>query len=118
MKKATCAPFVMLDRAMLDCEAYRSLHVTARAALIELCRLHNGRNNGEIGASNRWLGERLGCTHQGASLVIRQLITAGFIRVTQAGGFHTKGRPARYALTCYPCDTEPATKDYLYASEI
>ncbi len=106
-------PFCKLDWELIDCEAYRALSAVARAALVELCRCHNGRNNGRISAPVRWLGARLGVAYKTAARALRELADLGFVRVAQAGGFNTKNTPACYTLTCSPCGSEPATKDYL-----
>lgn len=111
----TTAPFAKLEHELIDSEAYRALSMTARATLVELCRLHNGRNNGEIAAPARWLGERLGCHQTTASAALRELIGLGFVRVETPSDYNAKNRPAVYALTCYPCGDKPATKDYLSA---
>lgn len=112
MSKAS-EPFCKLDWELIDCEAYRALSDKAARALVVLMRQHNGRNNGEIVAATRWLGERMGCCQRSAAEAIRELVTLGFVRVTVPGCFHAKNRPAVYALTCYPRGDAPATKDYL-----
>ena len=40
--------FVQLFRYMLDCPAYVSLSLAARAALVEVKRGYNGSNNGRV----------------------------------------------------------------------
>ena len=113
MRKPASEPFCKLDWELLDSEAYRALSGWGMKALVALMRQHNGRNNGEIVAASRWLGNRMGCCQRSAADAIRELVKSGFVRVMAHGCFSTKNRPAVYALTCYPLGDAPATKDYL-----
>jgi hypothetical protein len=47
------APHVRLYGWLLNSPAYLSLGCPARAVLVEVTRLYNGRNNGQIGFSVR-----------------------------------------------------------------
>lgn len=48
-RKHTGGRFVQMDYSLLESNAWQSLSPSARAVYIELLRLHNGVNNGQIG---------------------------------------------------------------------
>lgn len=111
-------PFVALPKEMLACAAYRQLGAIARCVLIELANAHTGFNNGRLVASQRWLAERVGCSQSASKRALHSLVRLGFVRVARPSGFTSKRIPAQYALTCYPCDGQPPTKDYLRVCQI
>lgn len=111
-------PFVALPKEMLDSASYRQLGAIARCVLIELAGAHNGFNNGKIIASQRWLAGRLGCRQSTVARALAELVAGGFVRVARPSAFTAKRVPALYELTCYQCDGQPPTKDYLRVCEI
>jgi hypothetical protein len=88
----------------------------ARAILIELVREMNGYNNGEIGLSQRQMGERIGTSnYRRIGPAIAELMEHGLIDVSAEGVW--KQRLAReYRLTFVstgkPGHYKPATNEY------
>jgi hypothetical protein len=98
-------PFVALRHATLDSKAWLRTSATARAAYLEVHRLYNGFNNGRLALSVRDLGQRLNCSKDTASRVLRELDDNGFIRPMKIGRFDPSNRMAsEYRLTEYRCD--------------
>mgnify|MGYP001126271933 CR=1 FL=1 len=56
--EAPSGPFFALPHSVLDSEAWKRCSPHARALLMELCRQHNGRNNGHLHLSRTWLAPR------------------------------------------------------------
>lgn len=50
--------YFALPHAVLDSAAYTRCSAAARALLLELCRQHNGANNGRLQLARSWLGLR------------------------------------------------------------
>jgi hypothetical protein len=97
--------FIQLFRYVLDCPAYVSLSLVARAALIELNLGYNGSNNGKIVLSVRQLAERLGCDKGFANRALQELIEKGFIERRVKGAFSVKFRRAtEWRLNDRRCD--------------
>jgi hypothetical protein len=97
--------FIQLFRYMLDCPAYVSLSVWARAALIEVIRGYNGSNNGKIVLSVRDVAARLGCHRDTACGALHELIDKGFIAPRIKGAFSVKFRRAtEWRLNDRRCD--------------
>jgi hypothetical protein len=104
-RKAKAPAFIMLQKWMLDTEAWRALSLPARGAIIELLHIYNGVNNGNLGMSVRRLAERLGCSKATASRVLIELEDVGFIDTVHLGSFTRKQRRAsEYRLTWLRCD--------------
>lgn len=83
---------------MLASPAYRDLRPTARALLVELARLHNGKNNGQIALGNRQAAELMGMSDRTAiRRAFGELEAHGFIVATMRGGFNVKVRNERRA---------------------
>jgi hypothetical protein len=100
--------FVALPHYMMNTFAWQRLSVTARAAWLELVRVHNGSNNGRIAMPSRTLGKRLGVSKTTAERAIKELLTFGFIIITKASTFIIKRRGTEYLLTHIPDDrTDP-----------
>ena len=60
-KKQPEAPsggFFALPHGVLDSDAWKRCSPPARALLMELCRQHNGRNNGHLHLSRSWIESR------------------------------------------------------------
>jgi hypothetical protein len=79
---------------MLASPAYRSLSCYARTLLIELHRLYNGDNNGDLYMSVREAAKRIGTSTGTALKALRDLQDRGFIRPRQLGAFSYKFRHA------------------------
>jgi hypothetical protein len=89
---------VRLYEWMLASPAYRDLRPTARALLVELARIYNGRNNGKIALAERDGADLLGMADKAAiRRAFRELTDHGFITMTKKGGFNVKDRSAKRA---------------------
>lgn len=106
--------FVLLDFALLETGAYRSLGVGARALLIEFHMLYNGANNGTLFMSQRDAAERLGVrSHATAARYIAELEDRGFIKTRIKGSFSNKTKLAStFLLTNQRYNDEPATREF------
>jgi hypothetical protein len=108
---------------MLDSPAYRDLRPISRALLIEMARLYNGWNNGEIGLGERQAAKLLGMTDRAAvRRALADLQAHGFIAKTKPSGFSMKVRgPQRateWRLEWLPMERRgqapiPATKTFM-----
>ena len=104
--------FVMLERYMLNSEAYLSLHVAARALIPEFGRIYNGTNNGSIGMGRLTVEKRLHCGKRVAERALNELLDRGFLEITYKGMF-TIRRATEYRLTWLPTKGLPATKEFM-----
>ncbi|MER9763114.1 Bro-N domain-containing protein [Mesorhizobium sp. M0138] len=115
---------VRLYHWMLDCPAYQSLDVYARALLIEFKKRYTGTNNGDIAFSGKEMEEALGCSNRPADRALRDLTDRGFVKLAKRGHFDWKARDnggnraSTYVLTEYSIDypqrsAMPATKDFM-----
>lgn len=102
--------FASIPTIVLESEAWRTSGLLERAIMIELVNLHNGFNNGQIGASQRYLGERLNMQNYGAiGRAVAGLMMRGFIDVAAESNRHQ--RLAReYRLTWLPTGEPPHRK--------
>jgi hypothetical protein len=101
------ARHVRLHLWELQSEAYRSLSVGARALLVEMKALHNGRNNGELFLSVREAARRLGTSKNYADKCLSELRDRGFIQPHVVGAFNLKsgarrGQATSWVLTEFP----------------
>ncbi len=94
--------------------AFDSLSFGAVRTLIELYRLFNGENNGELFMSARELARRLHCGKSLAAELLAELHAKGFIRPKQVGAFNVKRGPATvWILTEHPHAGHLPTKDFM-----
>jgi DNA-binding MarR family transcriptional regulator len=108
--------FVQLHWYLLDSEAWKALSFGARAAFVEVARLYNGHNNGQLALSARTLAERLGCSKATAARALNELEEKGFVGVQRLGTFRRRDRLAtEYFLTLYRNDVnyDPPTKAFM-----
>jgi hypothetical protein len=99
------APHVRLYGWLLNSPAYLSLSCPARALLVELTRLYNGRNNGQIGLSVRRASERCNIARGTAQRAFAELQERGFIELVMKGAFSRKAPHAtEWRLTWLSCD--------------
>lgn len=116
-RNAGSTRFIMLDHYIFDCPAYRTMKPGPRALLWELIRLHNGRNNGQIGLGVRSAAQELGVSKDTAAGYFQKLMERGFIAVARSGGFNIKDpqsrRVSEWRLTWISTDCMPATKEFL-----
>lgn len=105
---------VRLHAYLLNSAAWRSLSVCARAGLVELYALYDGRNNGAIFMSERELGRRLAVDRRTGRSALAELTDRGFIVATEQGGFVRKVRHATcWRLTEHECNGRLATRDFM-----
>lgn len=108
---------VRLYRHELESPAYRSLCLAARALLVEMRALYDGREN-RIHMSVREIERRLNCSQRTAQRARDELLDRGFIVLLEPASFARKVPHAPvYALTSEPLDPSrdgaTATKDYM-----
>lgn len=102
-------PFVRLFNYVIDSPGYRALSMVGRAALIEVARLYNGMNNGQLALSARDLGDRIGKSKSTAARALIELEDMGFIETVRMGRFSQRNRKAcEYRLTFFRCDVSHA----------
>lgn len=83
--------FVRLDHAQISTQAYRALGLGARALLVDLVMLENGKNNGLLYLSVRDAAALLGVSdHRVAGKALDELEAMGFIAMTGDAHFSVK----------------------------
>ncbi len=83
--------FVRLDYRLLQSPAFRSLRPVARALLIELNMLYNGKNNGSIYLSVEDAAARMGVADpHTAATAFDELEARGFIKMMKNAHFAVK----------------------------
>jgi hypothetical protein len=105
MNKRLDAPHVRLYGWLLNSPAYLSLSCPARAVLVEVTRLYNGRNNGQIGLSVRRASDRCNIARGTAQRAFAELQERGFIDCMTKGAFSRKALHAsEWRMTWWGCD--------------
>jgi DNA-binding transcriptional regulator YhcF (GntR family) len=110
------APHVRLYGWLLNSPAYLSLSCPARALLVEVTRLYNGRNNGQIGLSVRRASERCNIARGTAQRAFAELQERQFIEIVTKGAFSRKSPHAsEWRLTFVACNVtgELASKAFM-----
>jgi hypothetical protein len=99
--RQTSGTFSRLPHAVQDSSSWRQCSGTAAKLLLDMIRLHNGRNNGDICATLKVL-RKFGWT-RGATInaAVHELLHYGLIELTRQGGLN---RPNLYALTWIAID--------------
>jgi DNA-binding transcriptional MocR family regulator len=113
-KKGT-GRFVQLAEWLMAADAWATMPTGPRSLYIELKRLFNGNNNGEIFLSHRDAAKALNVGRDTAGGYFRILIERGFIVVTRGHclGPEGIGQSAHYRLTEEACKSTPATKEFM-----
>jgi hypothetical protein len=104
--------FLMLTFDLLSSHAWEGLSTQARAVLIQIAKVYDGKNNGRLGASHQILSDQSRISKNTVTRAIRELVEAGFLDVIQVGAFSLKARHAsEYRITWQKCDKtgEPQT---------
>ncbi len=105
---------VRLYKWLLESPAWRSLSTGSKALYIELSKLYNGYNNGEIFLSVRDAGELLNVTKNTVSKFFKELTIKGFIKCNQQGSFEYKKRHATtWILTEHEYEDKTPTKEFM-----
>jgi hypothetical protein len=116
MSKLKSAPFVMIERTVLDSFAWRSMSMGARVLYLALRRRYNRdyHNNGKIYISVRLAATELGANRNQISRWYHELQHYGFIVMTKPGnlGLNGSGRAAHWRLTEVGYLKEMPTRDY------
>ncbi|MDP1680963.1 MAG: hypothetical protein Q8L39_04225 [Burkholderiales bacterium] len=89
--------YVALPHALLDSTAFMGASHMARSLLFEVMRQHDGRNNGHIHLSAKWLKARGWKSTDSIQKSKLELLDRGLIVKTREGGLNAG--PDRYALT-------------------
>ena len=102
-KRISGRRFIQLWTNVKRSEAYHSVSLTARAALIEMLDRYTGINNGMIGLGCRELADELRCSRGAAANALRELDDAGLAHPVTGGVWKGK-RATEWRLTFYRCD--------------
>lgn len=96
-RSGKCAPFVRLDRTLVDSFAFSALRPSSVVVLISILRRHNGMNGNKsdpiICPYSAMKGSMAPAT---ISKAIKDLVAHGFIAMVQYGGLYKQ--PNSYAL--------------------
>ena len=105
--KRKMSDFVALERYIIRSAAFRSLPPVARCALLELCYIYCGNNNGCVALSASSLAKKVGVGRSTAGRALQELKAKGFIEEVRPGGFNMKSgdrRATEWRLTFHRCD--------------
>jgi len=101
--------FVALPHDVIESPGFRRSSPAARAVLIEVARLYNGRNNGSIGVSIRDAAAWCGIGKSTAARALQDLEDSGLIERTAVGSFRDHLRIAStFRITWRRCDVTGA----------
>jgi len=95
-KSSTAHPYAAIEHRVIDSPAYASLTFSARSLLVQIARQLSKDNNGHLQATFKYL-EPYGFSENTISRGVSELISAGIIYRTRAGGYQQG--PAKYAVT-------------------
>jgi len=106
--------FVMLTHQLMDSPAYRSLSPSSRAVYLQIIRLYNGYNNGDINLGCRDAGELCNISKNTAAICFQELTEKGFIKIGRDSSFNVKTRKSRsWILTNQPLKNTPPTNEWI-----
>lgn len=108
--------FVQLPEYLQVSEAWVTMQPGPRALYIELKRIFNGRNNGEIFLSHRDAAKRLNVHRNTVGKYFNELEARGFIRCTERHhlGSNGDGKASKWALEEEAStDGTPPTKSFM-----
>ena len=95
-------PFVSFRRdVFLHSAAYKSLSGRAKALLVDLTMQFNGRNNGDLTTTWKYMHEQGWRSRGTLNLAKQDLLDKGMIELTRQGGL---GMCSLYAVTWWPID--------------
>lgn len=89
--------YTALPHALLDCTAFMSASHMARSLLYELMRQHDGKNNGHLHLSTKWLKSRGWKSTNSVQRAKVELLKCQLILKTREGGLNAGAD--KYALT-------------------
>jgi hypothetical protein len=96
--------FFKAERYISETRAWKQVSPAAKATWLEFGWTYNGSNNGRLAMSSRQLAVKLNIGKSAAARAILELVTFGFLEITQAGCFSGTRRTAEYRLTQFNCD--------------
>jgi DNA-binding transcriptional ArsR family regulator len=96
--------FIRIPKALVSSKMWRKLSPVARATYVELAYWYNGKNNGLLGGSVRFIAKNIGRSPSTASRALKELVRAGLIEATRESKFPDAGLATQYSLTMYRCD--------------
>jgi len=100
--EAPSGPFFALPHSVLDSDAWIACSPAAKALLMELCRQHNGRNNGHLHLARSWVEERGWKRPATVRKLKDELVINQLILQTRHGGLNNGSH--WFALTWLPID--------------
>jgi len=114
-KRGHSAPFIQIEHWVYDSPAWQSLKPGPQALYLALKRRFNGGNNGDLFLSHRNAAEALNVGRDTVGRYYGELQDKGFIRQTVGHclGPSGVGQASKWALTEYPVNAAPATKDFM-----
>jgi predicted DNA-binding transcriptional regulator AlpA len=92
-------PFVMLVRSVIRSRAYIELSSHAKALLVDVADMYNGKNNGDLSVAWRLMQPRGWKSQDTLNTAKQELLAAGFLFETRKGG--RPNRASLYALTWF-----------------
>ena len=114
-KRSRRGRFTILDEALMNTDAWRTLKPGPRALYVELKRRFSGSNNGQIFLSHRDAAEALNVSKNTVGPWFKQLASRGFIHETQGAflGPSGMGQATLWAISEAPtADGQPAKRAY------
>lgn len=106
--------YVLLQKYVVTCPAYRSLSGDAVKLYIELKWRYYGYNNGDIGLSLREAAEVINSVPNTARKYLQELEDKGFIKTNIKGVFRVKIRHSTtYILTEERYENQSPTKEFM-----
>ncbi|CAH0354065.1 hypothetical protein [Aquabacterium sp. CECT 9606] len=97
--------FIALPWSVMDCQAYQSLSMHARALLLEVARQYVRDNNGRLLLSRAFMADRGWKSADMLTKAKRELLDGGFIFETVKG--HRPHKASWYAITWQLLDRHP-----------
>ena len=114
-KRSRRGRFTILDEALMNTDAWRTLKPGPRALYLELKRRFSGSNNGQIFLSHRDAAEVLNVSKNTVGPWFKQLASRGFIHETQGAflGPSGMGQATLWAISEEStADGQPAKRAY------
>lgn len=94
--------FVALPHVVIDSPAYRSLSFRARALLVDVARQYDGKNNGSLACTPKYLRPLGWRSNDGITKGLHELLERRLLVETRKGRFPSTA--AWYALNWHPLD--------------
>ncbi len=106
--------FIMIRHSIMDTPAWRDLTGVAVKLLLHVVKLHNGSNNGRLALTEQQAADTIGVSRNTASRAFEELMSHGFLSVTERSAFHVKTkRPSLWRVTFIHAEGKGPTNEYL-----